>query len=195
MGYGPSASNVPPASKILNSSATRLLCALGRRVEAVTGILPILIIVLLLMPAASSDTLASEDADNNTKLSAEYRSLKAEDVFDFPKDHFLHRPQEVVTNTKLFAEWLYWTGILHDEETGKPYGIQYTLFQMDLQPGLMAFINHVAISDVYNSQHSLYGCSILQEQAKVTNGTDGNTGTYWRYEDNQTNLTYWSDLN
>jgi len=160
----------------------------------VTGILPILIMVLLLMPAASSDTISSEDACNATNLSAEYRSLKAEDVFDFPKDQVLQRPQEVVTNSKLFAEWLYWTGILHDVETGKPYGIQYTLFQMDLQPGLMAFINHVALSDVYNSQHPLYGYSILPEQANITSGTDGNKGAYWRYEDNQTNLTYWSDL-
>ena len=159
-----------------------------------TGILPILIILLLLMPAASSDTIASEEADNATNLSAEYSSGKAEEVFDFPKDHVLHRPQEVVKNTKLFAEWLYWTGILHDVETGKPYGIQYTLFQMDLQPGLMAFINHVAISDVYNSQHPLYGYSIFPDQANITSGTDGNKGAYWRYEDNQTNLTYWSDL-
>jgi len=65
---------------------------------------------------------------------------------------------------------------------------------MDLQPGLMAFINHVALSDVYNSQHPLYGYSILPEQANITSGTDGNKGAYWRYEDNQTNLTYWSDL-
>ena len=159
-----------------------------------TGMLPILIIGLLLIPAASSDTIASEDTDNATNLSAEYGSLDADEVFDFPKDHVLHRPQEVVMNSKLFAEWLYWTGILHDEETGKPYGIQYTLFQMDLQPGLMAFINHVALSEVYNSHHPLYGYSILPEQANITSGIDGNKGTYWRYEDNQTNLTYWSDL-
>ena len=159
-----------------------------------TGILPILIIVLLLMPIASSDTIASDNAFNATSLSAENRSSKADEVFDFPKDHVLHQPQEVVTNAKLFAEWLYWTGVLHDEETGKPYGFQYTLFQMDLQPGLMAFINHVAISDVYNSQHPLYGYSILPEQANITSGNDGNKGAYWRYEDNQTNLTYWSSL-
>ncbi len=93
-----------------------------RRSGAAAEMLAILIMVLLLMPAASSDTIASEDADNATNLSAEYRSLKAEDVFDLPKDHVLHQHQEVVTNSKLFAEWLYWTGILHDEETGKPYG-------------------------------------------------------------------------
>jgi predicted secreted hydrolase len=167
---------------------------LGRRIGAATGILPILILVLLLMPAASSDTIASEDADNSTNLSAESDSVKVEEVFDFPKDHVLHQPQEVVKNTKLFAEWLYWTGILHDEETGNPYGIQYTLFQMDLQPGQMAFINHVAVSDVYNSQHPYYGYSIPTDQANITSGNDGSRGTYWRYEDNQTNLTYWSNL-
>jgi predicted secreted hydrolase len=167
---------------------------LGRRIGAVTGIMPILITVLLLMPAASSDTMASEDADNATNLSTASDSGKAEAVFDFPKDHSLHQPQEVVKNTKLFAEWLYWTGILHDEETGNPYGIQYTLFQMDLQPGSMAFINHVAISDVYNSQHSFYGYSIPTDRANVTSGNDGSRGTYWRYEDNLTNLTYWNDM-
>jgi len=139
---------------------------LGRRIGAATGILPILIMVLLVMPAASSDTIASKDADNATDLSAESESGKAEEVFDFPKDHVLHQPQEVVKNTKLFAEWLYWTGILHDEKTGNPYGIQYTLFQMDLQPGQMAFINHVAVSDVFNSQHPFYGYSIPTDQAK-----------------------------
>jgi predicted secreted hydrolase len=167
---------------------------LGRRIGAATGILPILIMVLLVMPTASSDTIASKDADNATNSSAESDSGKAEGVFDFPKDHILHQPQDVVKNTKLFAEWLYWTGILHDEETGNPYGIQYTLFQMDLQPGQMAFINHVAVSDVFNSQHPYYGYSIPPDQANITSGIDGSRGTYWRYEDNQTNLTYWSDL-
>jgi predicted secreted hydrolase len=181
------------ASKILNSSATELQYVLGRKIRAVTGILPILIMVLLVMPAASSDKIASEDADNATNLSAESDSGKAEEVFDFPKDHVLHQPQEVVKNTKLFAEWLYWTGILHDEKTGNPYGIQYTLFQMDLQPGQMAFINHVAVSDVFNSQHPFYGYSISTDQANITSSNDGSRGTYRRYEDNQTNLTYWSD--
>jgi predicted secreted hydrolase len=162
--------------------------------KSINGVLPILIIMLLSVPAASLDTMASADAENATNLSAEHNPGKTEYEFDFPKDHVLHQPQEIVKNTKLFAEWLYWSGILHDAEAGNQYGIQYTLFQMDLQPGLMAFINHEAISDVYNSQHSLYGYSILQDQANVTSGNDNRKGTYWRYEDNQTNLTYWNDL-
>jgi predicted secreted hydrolase len=163
-----------------------------REMNRVIGML--LIFGMLLMPATSLDTLALTDADDATNSKTEYSSGKAKDVFDFPKDHVLHLPKEVVTNTKLFVEWLYWTGILHDIETGRPYGIQYTLFQMDLQPGLMAFINHVAISDVYTSQHPLYGYSILPDQVNISNGIDETKGTYWRYEDNQTKLTYWCEL-
>ena len=65
---------------------------------------------------------------------------------------------------------------------------------MDLTPGSMAFINHAAISDVRNSQHPLYGYSIFPDQAILTNGADSSKGSYWRYEDNQTTLTYWMDL-
>jgi len=57
------------------------------------------------------------------------------------KDNVLHKPQEFVKDTSLFSEWLYWVEILQDLETGRPYGIQY----------------------VYNSQHPLYGYSILPD--------------------------------
>ena len=149
--------------------------------------------IFVLVPPISAITVDLTD-NNGTNLSFENNSGKAEDVFDFPKDHVLHHPEEIVKNIRLFAEWLYWTGILHDVETGDIYGIQYTLFQMDLQPGLMALINHVAISDIYNSQHPFYGYSTLPDHANITNGTDSTKGTYWQYNDNQTTLTYWMDL-
>jgi hypothetical protein len=42
-----------------------------------------------------------------------------------------------VKDIELFLEWLYWTGELKDVETGNLYGVQYTLFQQNLQPGLI----------------------------------------------------------
>jgi predicted secreted hydrolase len=154
----------------------------------------ILGIMLLPNPAVSSDTISLTDADNATRLSAEYGSGKAEEIFNFPEDHVLHQPHTVVKDIRLFAEWLYWAGVLHGINTNDLYGFQYTLFQMDLQPGLMAFTNHAAISDIRNSQHLLYGYSIYPGQANIISGNDSNKGTYWRYEDNQTILTYWNDL-
>ena len=155
----------------------------------------LIFMTLIVVPVAiSSNSIASLDADNASNLSFENNSGKAEDVFDFPKDHVLHQPEDIVKNSRLFSEWLYWTGILHDTDTGDLYGFQYTLFQMDLTPGSMAFINHAAISDVRNSQHPLYGYSIFPDQANIMNGEDSSKGSYWRYEDNQTTLTYWMDL-
>jgi len=155
----------------------------------------LIFMTMIVVPAAvSSNSIALLDADNASNLSFENHSGKAEGVFDFPKDHVLHQPEDIVKNSRLFSEWLYWTGILHDTDTGDLYGFQYTLFQMDLTPGSMAFINHAAISDVRNSQHPLYGYSIFPDQANITNGEDSSKGSYWRYEDNQTTLTYWMDL-
>jgi predicted secreted hydrolase len=95
---------------------------------------------------------------------------------------------------ELFVEWLYWTGALKDAETGDLYGVQYTLFQMNIQPGLIGYVNHVAISDVYNSEHPFYGYSTLPDQGNISKGIDHNKRVFWRYRDNQTTLTYWKDL-
>ncbi len=149
--------------------------------------------ILVLVPPISADTVVPE-ASNATNLSSENHTGRAEEVFDFPADHVLHQPQAIVKNLELFTEWLYWTGALKDAETGDLYGIQYTLFHLNIQPGLIAFINHVAISDIYNSQHPFYGYTTLPDHANITNGTDSTKGTYWQYNDNQTTLTYWKDL-
>lgn len=150
--------------------------------------------MLILVPAASVNIGALTDVNQITNLSFENHTGKAEEVFNFPVDQVLHQPQAIVNNTNLFIEWLYWTGSLKDLETEDLYGIQYTLFQMNIQPGLIGYSNHVAVSNVYNSEHPSYGYSTLPDQANITNGTDNNMGTYWRYSDNQTTLTYWKDL-
>jgi predicted secreted hydrolase len=151
-------------------------------------LIDLIVMALLVVQMASANYINyADDATQN-------KSSTAENVFNFPEDHVLHQPEEIVKNSKLFSEWLYWTGILHDINTGELYGFQYTLFQMDLTPGSMAFINHAAISDVRNSQHPLFGYSIFPDQANITNGEDGSKGSFWLYEDNQTTLIYWMDL-
>jgi predicted secreted hydrolase len=150
--------------------------------------------MLVLVPAVSANTVALTDADNATNLSFENHSGKAERVFDFPADHVLHQPQAIVKNIELFVEWLYWTGALKDAETGDLYGVQYTLFQMNIQPGLIGYVNHVAISDVYNSEHPFYGYSTLPDQGNISKGVDHYKRAFWRYRDNQTTLIYWTDL-
>jgi len=142
-------------------------------------------LIAVLIPAVSAE---------ETLLSRGNNSASAGIVFEFPADHVLHQPQAVVNNTELFLEWLYWTGKLIDVETGDLYGFQYTLFKQNLQPGLIGYVNHVAISDVYRSQHPRYRYVTLPEQANITDGIDKDLGAYWRYEDNQTALTYWKDL-
>ena len=86
--------------------------------------------------------------------------------------------QSVVKDPELFLEWLYWTGGSDDIETGELVGFQYTLFQQNLEPGLIGYVNHAAISDVYNSQHPRYRYATLPDQAEVTNGTDGIKGDF-----------------
>lgn len=137
---------------------------------------------------------AISPAENNAQVSSVNESSgRAGDVFDFPRDHLLHQPQSVVSNTSDFIEWLYWTGILRDIKTGEIYGFQYTLFHQNIGPGMMGYVNHVAISDVYNSRHPRNRYATLPDQAMITNGTDDKKGTYWRYQDASTTLTYWED--
>lgn len=144
--------------------------------------------------AVSADRIALPNANNATDLLFENHSGRVERVFDFPADHVLHQPRSIIKNAARFVEWLYWTGALKDTDTGDLYGVQYTLFHLNIQPGLLAYANHVAISDISNSQHPFFGYSTLPDQANITNGTDRNKGAYWRYKDNQTTLTYWKDL-
>jgi predicted secreted hydrolase len=150
--------------------------------------------IAALILAVSADETTSHINDSLPTLSQDNNSGRAEIVFDFPEDHVLHQPQAIVKNITLFVEWLYWTGDLRDVETGDMYGFQYTLFQQNLQPGLIGYVNHVAISDIRNSQHPRYRYITLPKQANITNGIDANMGAYWRYEDNRTALTYFKNL-
>ncbi|MBN1322797.1 MAG: hypothetical protein JW986_02185 [Methanotrichaceae archaeon] len=137
---------------------------------------------------------AGQDIEGYVESQSSEGSGMALEVFAFPEDHLLHQPQSVVEDTGLFVEWLYWTGILEDDETGDLYGFQYTLFHQNLMPGIIGYVNHAAISDVQESQHPRFRYAALPDQAEVTNGTDDEAGTYWRYQDAQTTLTYWKDL-
>jgi predicted secreted hydrolase len=157
------------------------------------------LLILSCLIAALTSTVSADEAllpgtDGASNLSCGSDSVRAEDVFMFPDDHVLHQPQEIVENIELFLEWLYWTGILRDIDTGDLYGVQYTLFHQNLQPGMIGYVNHAAISDVRNSQHPRYRYITLPDQADITDGIDTDMGAYWRYQDNQTALTYWKDM-
>lgn len=150
-------------------------------------------LVITLIPAVSSNEISSSNAEVSAALISNSDSGRAENVFDFPADHVLHDPLATVGDIELFLEWLYWTGVLRDVDTGDLYGIQYTLFHQNLQPGFIAYVNHAAISDVRNSQHPRYRYITLPNQANITTGIDTHMGAYWRYQDAQTTLTYWND--
>ncbi|MBN1234941.1 MAG: hypothetical protein JW999_02705 [Methanotrichaceae archaeon] len=150
-------------------------------------------LIIALIPAVSANDILP-DTNNTPAFSPDNNSSRAETVFNFPADHVLHQPQAIVNNIELFAEWIYWTAELKDVETGDLYGVQYTLFQLNMQPGLIGYANHMAISDIRNSQHPRYRYVTLPEQANISNGIDSNKGAYWQYKDNQTTLTYWQDL-
>jgi predicted secreted hydrolase len=150
-------------------------------------------LIVTLTSAVSSDETSLSGTGANTTLLSDSDSGRAESVFDFPADHVLHDPQATVENIELFLEWLYWTGVLRDVETGDLYGVQYTLFHQNLLPGLIGYINHAAISDVRNSQHPRYRYITLPDQVNINTGIDTDMGAYWRYQDAQTTLTYWND--
>lgn len=151
-------------------------------------------LVMALVPAVLANATVQPTADNVSTLLASSHSGRAEEVFNFPADHVLHQPESVVKNIELFVEWLYWSGVVKDVETGDLYGFQYTLFHQYLPPlGIVGYFNHAAVSDVRNSQHPRYRYLTLPGQANVTNGTDNGKGAYWRYRDASTTLTYWKD--
>ena len=143
---------------------------------------------------SSANTAAKSTVTNASTSFGDTNTGRAGEIFNFPEDHLLHQPQSVVKNITDYTEWLYWTGILKDVKTGDLYGFQYTLFYQNLMPGVIGFVNHVAISDVLNSQHPRNRYFMLPNQAQIINGTDGKKGDYWRYQDDQTTLTYWKNL-
>ncbi len=156
-------------------------------------ILGLLLVSSLIMATVSVAFAGSESSANSSAYFANKTTDQAESVFDFPADHLLHRPEAIVTDPLVFLEWLYWTGILEDPSTGQLFGFEYTIFQQNLKPGLIGFVNHVAISDVYNSQHPRYKYAAMKNQSEIINGTDDKKGNYWRYQDAKTILTYWKD--
>lgn len=149
-----------------------------------------LMIVLVFPAMAQSPAIALGDIPSP---SADPTAAKADLVYDFPADHLLHTPQSIVKDPVHFMEWLYWTGALRDVQTGELLGFQYTLFQQNLEPGSISYVNHVAISDVANSWHPRYQYATSWEGAEISNGTDGIKGDFWRYQDAQTTLTYWME--
>ena len=149
-----------------------------------------LMITLIAPTMAQSSTPASESISSPA---ADPAVARADSVFDFPADHLLHSQQSIVKDPEHFMEWLYWTGALRDSETGDLLGFQYTLFQHTLEPGLIGYVNHAALSDVANSQHPRYQYATHPDQAQISNGTDSIKGDFWRYQDNKTTLTYWMD--
>ena len=153
------------------------------------------LMIMLVVPtlAQSSAPTSTPTPDIISSPAADLAAARADLVYDFPADHLLHPPQSIVKEPEHFLEWLYWTGALRDSETGDLLGFQYTLFQQNLMPGLIGYVNHAAISDVVNSQHPRYRYATLLEEAEITNGTDGTRGDFWRYQDAQTTLTYWMD--
>lgn len=160
--------------------------------------LGLVLLIISCLIAASSLAVSSEETSLLNKETAatlwsDNDSGRAENVFDFPADHVLHKPQAILKNIELFLEWLYWSSVLRDVETGDLYGVQYTLFHQNLKPGLIGYVNHAAISDVRSSQHPRYRYMTLPDQANITTGIDTNMGAYWRYQDDQTTLTYWND--
>jgi predicted secreted hydrolase len=165
------------------------------RIRCFHSILVLLLIcglMMALVPLTLADS-AGQVLNNSSPPLGDVAIGRAELVFDFPADHLLHPYQSIVKEPEHFLEWLYWTGALTDTETGELVGFQYTLFQQNLKPGLIGYVNHAAISDVANSQHPLYRYATLPDQAEVTNGTDGIRGDFWRYQDAHTTLTYWKD--
>ncbi|MFB3763821.1 MAG: lipocalin family protein [Methanotrichaceae archaeon] len=150
-------------------------------------------LAIMIIFTAMADDVLTPSAKNSIPLAIN-GSGNASTVFDFPADHLLHQPSPVVANTSDFIEWLYWTGTLRDVKTGNLYGFQYTLFHQNLMPGIIGYVNHVAISDVFNSQHPRNRYFLLPNQTEITNGTDARKGSYWRYKDSQTTLTYWKAL-
>ncbi len=146
------------------------------------------VVLITLLVAAVALTVHSQD-DEGSGLASE--------IFDFPREHHLQFNQEVAGEH--FGGWLYFTGILTDEETGDLYGYEFTLFEAKVSRmgGIPLFLTHAAISDVSRSQHPFYEYTPLIEdgvQAVVSTGSDDERGDFWRYEDPQLTLTHWEEL-
>lgn len=163
------------------------------RYSLVIALILISCLAIAIISISVADVVIKPSAENSAGVAIKGNG-NASSVFNFPADHLLHQPSSVVANTSDFIEWLYWTGSLRDVKTGNLYGFQYTLFHQDLMPGIMGYVNHVAISDVFNSRHPRNRYYVLSNQTEITNGTDAKKGGYWRYNDSQTTLTYWKAM-
>ncbi len=103
----------------------------------------------------------------------------AGEVLDFPRDHRLH--QDDPRMNEHYIEWLYFTGILRDEE-GQLWGYQVTLWQMRLAMwGQELFVYDVALSDVTHSRHIAHRAMPDFPDPQPL-GAVTQQGALWRYE-------------
>ncbi len=128
--------------------------------------LTLLVLFGLLLPSTSAQ-------DGGTPQGA------AAAVLDFPRDHRLH--QDDPRMNAHYIEWLYFTGILRDENA-RLWGYQVTLWQIRLPVnGRELFVYDVALSDVSHSRHlarrTMPNFADLQPLGTVTQN-----GHVWRYE-------------
>jgi predicted secreted hydrolase len=92
-------------------------------------------------------------------------SSPADGVFEFPRDHLLHHDDPLMNGN--YVEWLYFTGMVHDE-TGREWGYQVTLFtQVILER--QAFVYDVALSDLLNSQFLHYRGTAAGDPSPASN--------------------------
>ena len=130
----------------------------------------VLVIVLTFVVLAPLPTRAQEGSPPQGSASA---------VLDFPRDHRLHQDDPRMNDH--YIEWLYFTGILRDEDA-RMWGYQVTLWQMRLPLAPQdIFVYDVALSDVTHSRH-LARRAMPDFSTLEPLGTVAQDGPIWRYE-------------
>lgn len=111
-------------------------------------------------------------------------------VLDFPRDHRLHQDDPRMNDH--YIEWLYFTGILRDENE-QLWGYQVTLWQMRLPVADQdLFVYDVALSDVTHSRHIARRTMPNFSDAQPL-GTVTQSGSLWRYEAPTLTITHDED--
>ena len=110
-------------------------------------------------------------------------------ILKFPEDHRLHA--NPLFGTTDFIDWLYFTGIVEEEGTGREYGFFVTLYRV-YRPELRDYVHYfqVSISEVSTGAHPFDDVPALIAATEA--GFDPQRGErYWRFSDVDITLTYW----
>ena len=109
-------------------------------------------------------------------------------LYDLPRDHRFHK--DLIYQSPLSMEWLYFTGVVNDVETGDLYGYEANIFQVwDEARGAFAYRTDISVSDVSGSEFRF--ATLLTAATDAVRFDPARGEFVWEYTDTGITMRHW----